>query len=583
MNIRNILTGILSEAFENAGYSSQYGSVTVSNRPDLCQFQCNGAMAAAKQYKKAPIAIAEEVTALLAGNDVFSSVTPVKPGFININLSDGYIARLMNEISSDDRLLLPKMEPKTIVVDYGGPNVAKPLHVGHLRTAIIGDSLYRLAEFLGYNVISDIHLGDWGLQMGMVISEIRRRQPDLPYFDDDYTGDYPNTSPVTADELNTLYPEASARAKTDPDFARQAAQATYDLQKGEKPGYNALWRQIWNSSIADLKKSYDDLGVRFDYWYGESDSNKYVPRVVEILTHKGLLRDSDGAMVVDVELPEDKEPMPPIIIVKSNGGDVYGSTDVATIIQRMEDWSPDEMWYVVDNRQALHFKQVFRCASLGGILGDCKCFHTGFGTMNGKDGKPYKTREGGVMRLSDLIETVYAAAYDKVTESGIVLDEEEKSRVAKKVGIAALKIGDLINHRTKDYVFDIDRFLSSDGKTGPYLQYTAVRINSVLEKAGGEAFGTILPPASDTERDLMLSLTAVPDALIRAYNDRAPNVICEAVFDITGVFNRFYAENRILACPDEACRESWLTLLNLIHRLLLILLSILGIEVPKSM
>ncbi|MDP4119489.1 MAG: arginine--tRNA ligase [Bacillota bacterium] len=529
--------------------------------------------------------IANEIAGKLKANEIFSEVTAVAPGFINICLTDTFLSKLLNDMYSDERLNLPLLNPKTIVVDFGGPNVAKPLHVGHLRSAIIGDSLCRLARFLGYNVIGDVHLGDWGLQMGMVIAEIKRTQPNLPYFQPDFCGEYPNVSPVTVDELNVLYPTASARAKVDEDFAKEAAQATVELQD-RRAGYMALWRHIWNVSVEDLKKNYDILGVHFDKWYGESDADEYIPQVMNRLKERNLLRESDGAQVVDVARDDDKEPMPPMLIVKSNGADIYGTTDLGTLIQRMQDWNPDEIWYVVDNRQALHFKQVFRCATLSGILSDqTVCSHIGFGTMNGKDGKPYKTRDGGVMRLSDMIETVTSNAYSKANESDVIDEEDKKTAIAQLVGVAAMKIGDMVNHRTKDYIFDMERFLASEGKTGPYLQYTAVRINSVLKKAIdiNANFGEIITPATSTERELMLSLISVSEALLRALSEKAPNVICEKLFEITGIFNRFYFENKILTCQDEKQRSSWLTLLNATYRMIQILLSLLGVGIPEQM
>lgn len=585
MNIRQQLTQIVSDTFEKAGYSRDYGNVTRSNRPDLCQFQCNGAMTAAKEYKKAPIAIAKDVAELLKADGRFKTVDAAPPGFINMSLDESFLTGLLNDMAGDDRLLLPEMAPETIVIDYGGPNVAKPLHVGHLRTAIIGDALYRLAKFLGHRVISDVHLGDWGLQMGLVIAETRRIKPELVYFDTEYTGEYPEEPPLTADELNIIYPQASARSKEDKDFAAEAAQATVELQS-KKRGYYDFWKQIRQVSVNDLKRNYEILGVGFDYWYGESDADPYIEDVLDILREKKLLRESEGAQIVDVSLPDDKEPMPPMIIIKSNGGDMYGTTDLGTLLQRMRDWRPDQIWYVVDNRQSFHFKQLFRCAALSGITGEnTVCSHISFGTMNGKDGKPYKTREGGVMRLSDLIETVTSGAYDRICRSDIIGDEAQKRAVAQMVGVAAMKIGDLVNHRIKDFTFDLDRFLDTDGKTGPYLQYTAVRINSVLSKASeqGLAPGRILPPASETERELMLSLIAVPDSLLRAFADKTPNVICEALFEIAGIFNKFYGETKILTCPDELQRSSWLGLLELTYRMLYILLDILGVSVPEQM
>ena len=574
--LRLALSAITCEAFEQLGYDRRYGVITLSDRPDLCQFQCNGALAAAKQYKKSPLLIAKEIVDSIKNDDAFSIVEAVPPGFINLNVTDALLSGVVNRMAEDSRLLPPTMDPLTIVVDFGGPNVAKPLHVGHLRSAIIGDSLCRLSRFLGHTVIGDVHLGDWGLQMGLVIAEIKRSNPELHYFDPDFAGEYPQTPPVTLDELNTLYPEASARAKSDEAFAMDAADITVELQD-KRRGYYALWESIRTVSVDDLKGNYEALGVHFDKWLGESDADPYIPQVIRHLTERNLLEESNGAMIVHVASPEDSEPMPPMLIVKSNGGDIYGTTDLGTLLQRMLDWKPDEVWYVVDNRQALHFKQVFRCAALAGITNGTKCLHIGFGTMNGKDGKPYKTRDGGVMRLSDMIETATNNAYLKVSESPSIIQAEEKTSVAKAVGIAALKIGDLLNHRSKDYVFDMDRFLAAEGKTGPYLQYTAVRIKSVLQKAqlAELDLGQILPPSTDIERELMLSLTSVSEALLRAYEDKAPSVICEALFDVAGVYNRFYYESKILSCPDTAQRASWLALSDLTLRILNQLLDLL--------
>ena len=586
--LRQTLTGIVSAAFADKGYDPALGGVTVSNRPDLCQYQCNGALAAAKLYRKNPAAIAKEVVEVLAADGRFSKVEFAPPGFINLTLEDGYLAEYMAEMLADGRYLLPRAaEPETIVVDYGGPNVAKPLHIGHLRTAIIGEAIKRLARFLGHTVIGDVHLGDWGLQMGLIIAQLAEEQPGLVYFDTDYAGEYPLEPPVSIDDLNRLYPEASKRSKEDEAFKKAAQAATYDLQNGRR-GYVALWKQFLQVSIGDLKKSYARLNVDFDQWLGESDAAPYVDGMLKELKDKGLTYLSDGALIMDVALPEDEEPMPPIIISKTDGSQLYGTTDIATILQRVQDFDPDRMWYVVDNRQSMHFKQVFRAARRAGFVrDDVELLHVGFGTMNGKDGKPYKTRDGGVMRLSDLIELVLQAARRKMEESETTAEmtEAEAAEIAEKVGIAALKFGDLINHRTKDYVFDLDRFLSAEGKTGPYLQYSAVRIFSVLKKAEeqGIAPGPILPPESETERALMLKLAAVGDALLRAFDDQAPNCICEALFDIAGLFNRFYYENKILTHPDAERRASWLSLLKLTQGMIALMLDILATDVPEKM
>ena len=590
MEVRQILSEKVSRAFARRGYPEANGAVSASNRPDLCQYQCNGAMALAKAHRASPLKIAEEVAGELAGDAMFSSVAAAAPGFINITLADSQVAAFLNEMKSDGRLGMPTLPPKTVVVDYGGPNIAKPLHVGHLRSAIIGDAMCRLARYLGHRVIGDIHLGDWGLQMGLVIAALEDGRPDLPYFGLGNGGAYPDGPPLTADELNEVYPSAAARAKADPAFAARAAAATVALQAGRE-GYVELWRRIREASLGGMEADYGLLGVSFDEWLGESDAEPYVARAMGILREKGLLRESEGALVIDVGQPGDREPMPPIIVKKSDGGDMYGTTDIGTLLQRAEDWSPDEIWYVVDARQSLHFKQVFRAAQLAGIVDPArtKLMHFPFGTMKGKDGKPFKTREGGVMRLSDMIELVTASALEKAASSSVPMGEAEQRDVARKVGVAALKVGDLVNHWAKDYVFDIDRFLMAEGKTGPYLQYAAVRIGSVLEKARQagipEADGTsaILPPDGGAERDLMLRLLGAPDALLRAYDEKAPSVLCELLFDVAGAANRFYYEKRIISCQDAARRASWLALLSLARGLMEALLGLLGVEVPPSM
>lgn len=585
--LRAGLSKVLSDAFSACGYDEKLGNVTFSDRPDLCQFQCNGALTGAKLHRKSPMIIANDVLARLADNRIFKEIKVAPPGFINMTLSDDFIAEQISAMRASERFNLPQTEKKKIVIDYGGPNVAKPLHVGHLRTAIIGESVKRIARFLGNDVTGDIHLGDWGLQMGLIISELERRKPDLPYFDESFTGEYPAEAPVTLEDLSALYPEASARSKTDEEFKARAMRATHDLQNGRR-GYVALWRRFLEISVADLKKSYARLGVDFDVWLGESDSSKYVDELLKTLDDKKLTYISDGALIADVALPEDDEPVPPIIISKSDGSQLYATTDLATIMQRMRDFNPDEIWYVVDSRQAMHFKQVFRLARKAGLVGeDTKLCHIGFGTMNGKDGKPYKTREGGVMSLSVLINSAHDAAKEKLKSSAAAqeLGEEERDDIAEKVGIAALKFGDLVNHRTRDYVFDLERFLASEGKTGPYLQYTVVRISSLLAKAReqGMKIGPITAPNNDTEREICMKLFSVGDALLRSYEEKAPSTVCEVMFDIAGAFSRFYSENKILTNEDEKVRASWLALTELVRDILVLLLSLLSTEVPPIM
>ena len=585
--LKTRLTEIVTAAFTAAGYDASLGVVTFSDRPDLAQFQCNGALTGAKLHRKAPMMIANDVVARLSENEIFKSVTVAPPGFINIILSDEFIAGEAGAMTESDRLALPLMERKTIVVDYGGPNVAKPLHVGHLRAAIIGETLKRLARFLGHNVIGDVHLGDWGLQMGLIIAELERVSPSLPYFDEKITEGYPEESPVTIDDLSRLYPEASARSKTDEEFRARAMRATFDLQNG-RPGYVALWKKFLEVSVSDLKKSYARLGVDFDKWLGESDSDPYVPELLNTLSEKKLTYLSDGALIADVAEETDDEPVPPVIISKSDGSALYATTDLATIVQRMRDFKPTEIWYVVDSRQSMHFKQVFRLAKKAGLVDeDTALYHVGFGTMNGSDGKPYKTREGGVMSLSVLIQSAMDASRERIEASEIAktLSEEEKLANSEKIGIAAIKFGDLINHRSRDYIFDLNRFLSTEGKTGPYLQYTVVRISSLLAKASeqGAKCGKILPPTSDTERELLIKLFSVGDVLLRAFDEKAPSAICEVMFDIAGLFNRFYFENKILSNENEEVRASWLSIVSLVRATLLTLLDIFSTEIPSIM
>jgi len=580
------LSTIVMDKFEQCGYDRQYGVVTVSNRPDLCQFQCNGALPAAKKYKVSPVQIANTVTASLKDVDAFKEVSVAGPGFINLTITDSFLADYINQMAEDEIFGCQKTEPpKTIIIDYGGANVAKPLHVGHLRAAIIGESIKRIARFLGNKVIGDVHLGDWGLNMGMVISEVKRRNPSLPYFDDSFTGEYPKEAPFTIDELEEIYPAANKLCKSDDAAMEEARKATAELQEGKR-GYVALWKHIINVSVADLKKNYGDLNVEFDLWNGESDSQKYIGPMVEMLKEKGFPYESEGALVIDVAEPTDTHPVPPFILLKSDGASLYSTTDLATILERVEKYDPDEIIYVVDKRQGLHFEQVFRCAKKTGIAKEgLKFYFVGFGTMNGKDGKPFKTREGGVMRLRDLIDIIKDSVRDKLLENGSI-EKDEVEDIARKVGLSALKYGDLSNQVTKDYVFDIERFSSFEGNTGPYILYTVVRIKSILRKAGvnpDELSGKMLEPCSDTERDLMLKLSKFNEAVETALADMAPNKICEYIYDLSNLFNKFYHENRIISEENLDRKKSWLNLITLTKNVLETALDLLGIEAPEKM
>lgn len=581
-SITKILTGIVSDAFDKCGYDSKLGAVTASDRLDLCQFQCNGAFAGAKLYKKAPFMIADDVAKVLQSEGIFSKVDVVKPGFLNLTLSDDYMLKLTKEIEADKFCGVPQAEkPQTIIIDYGGPNVAKPLHIGHLRSAIIGESLKRLARACGNTVYGDVHLGDWGLQIGLVIAELNERYPDWKCFSEDFSADTDKVEPLSAELLCEVYPFASKKSKENEDFKAKAHTATFELQNG-RAGYIALWKEILRVSIADLKDNYSKLDVDFDYWYGESDADKYIPELMKILEDKKLSYESNGALVVDVELESDKAPMPPVIVRKSDNSSIYATTDLATIIQREKDFHPNKIWYVVDKRQELHFTQVFRCARRAELVpAETELEFLGFGTMNGSDGKPYKTRDGGVMRLSDLIETVTNASLQRLENSSFV-SEDDRESYARKLGMAAVKFGDLINHRSKDYIFDLDKFLSSEGKTGIYLLYTVSRINSIMKKAG-DAKAEFTGIYTDEERELMLKLIMTGDVFNYAMDEKAPNYICENAYQLAVSFSRFYHENHIMDEKDEAKKASWLALAKLVRTVIIKHLDILGIETVENM
>ncbi len=585
--ISQILKEQIKDAFASAGYDEKYALVSISNRPDLCEYQCNGAMAAAKEYKKAPLMIAQDVAEHLQNNELFSSVECCPPGFINLKLSEAFLADYANQMAADAKLGFEEAKnPKTIIIDYGGPNVAKPLHVGHLRSAIIGESIKRIGRFVGHEMIGDVHLGDWGLQMGLIITELSDRQPDLCYFDESYTGDYPEEAPFTISQLEEIYPTASAKSKKDEDYKERAMTATYELQHG-RCGYQALYNHILNVSVTDLKRNYQKLNVSFELWNGESDAQPYIPAMVEKMKQDGYAYISEGALVVDVKEDTDTKEIPPCMILKSDGASLYNTTDLATLVMRMEKYDPDKVIYVVDKRQELYFTQVFRCARKTGIVPEeTELEFVGFGTMNGKDNKPYKTREGGVMRLESLLNEVYVEMYEKITENG-TMSEEEAKETAKIVALSALKYGDLSNQASKDYIFDIDRFTSFEGNTGPYILYTIVRIKSILKKY--DALGKnlqnvkILPAETESEKALMLELVKFNSAIRTAYEESAPHKICAYIYDLANAFNHFYHETRIMAEEDETKQASYIELLKLTKKSLEICIDLLGFEAPERM
>ena len=578
----DLLAQELSAAFEKAGYDSSYGRVTVSNRPDLCEYQCNGAMAGAKAYHKAPIVIAQDVVEKLSDSQVFSMAEAVKPGFINLKIKETFLSGYLQKMHTAQLLGAEKTQnPKTIIIDYGGPNVAKPLHVGHLRSAIIGESIKRMGRFLGHKMIGDVHLGDWGLQMGLIITELKHRQPELVYFDESYEGEYPKEAPFTIGELEEIYPAASAKSKGDESFREEALEATHLLQQG-RPGYMALWNHIMRVSVTDLKKNYEKLNVTFDLWKKESDAQPYIPAMVEEMREKGYAYMDQGALVVDVKEETDTKEVPPCMILKSDGASLYTTTDLATIVEREK-----LILYVVDKRQEMHFVQVVRCAKKTGLLPqETKLSFLGFGTMNGKDGKPFKTREGGVMRLEHLIEDINEELFHKIVETRSVKDKDAR-QTAQIVGLSAIKYGDLSNQATKDYIFDIDRFTSFEGNTGPYILYTIVRIKSILNRYEQEnkdtENGEILEAANESEKVLMRALTGFPAVVEGAFEEKAPHKVCSYIYELANAFNRFYHETKILSEEDERQKASWIQVLLLTRKVLETSIDLLGFSAPERM
>ncbi|MCD8104928.1 MAG: arginine--tRNA ligase [Lachnospiraceae bacterium] len=577
----------VSGAFEACGYDASYGKTGISNRPDLCEYQCNGAMAAKKKYQKAPILIAKEIVERLTGNPMFLSAEAVNPGFINLRVSGECLAGYLGVMAADENLSVEKAStPKTIIIDYGGANVAKPLHVGHLRSAIIGESVKRICRAAGHQVIGDVHLGDWGLQMGLIITEVRHREPDLPYFDESFDGEYPEEAPFTIAELEEIYPTASEKSKEDEAYKAEALEATARLQDGVR-GYRALWQHILNVSIADLKRNYSSLNVEFDLWKKESDAQPYIADMAEYMKREGYAYQDQGALIVDVKEESDTKEVPPCMILKSDGAALYTTTDLATIIDRVKHYDPDEIIYVVDKRQEMHFTQVFRCARKTRLVKeDVELKFLGFGTMNGKDGKPFKTREGGVMRLERLIAEINEEMYKKIMENHEA-DPDEARQTAALVGLSTIKYGDLSNQASKDYVFDVDKFTSFEGNTGPYILYTIVRIKSILKKYCA-AEGTVLPtailaPANESEKALMLELAQFNSVMEQAFEELAPHRICSFIYELSNALNRFYHETKILSHEDEVQKAGWIALLNLTRRVLETCIDLLGFTAPERM
>ena len=589
----DLITEQVTNAFTGQGYDAKYGKVTLSNRPDLCEYQCNGAMAAAKEYKCAPFMISDKIAQALAENELFESVESVKPGFINMKVSPAYLAKYVSDMKADEGGFGcdKAAHPKTIIVDYGGANVAKPLHVGHLRSAVIGESIKRIGKFMGHHMIGDVHLGDWGLQMGLIIVELKERKPDLVYYDESYTGEYPKEAPFTISELEDIYPTASKKSKEDEAFREAAMEATSQLQAGRR-GYRALLAHILDVSVTDLKKNYDNLNVSFELWKGESDAQPYIPDMVQMMKDKGFAYMSEGALVVDVKEDTDTKEIPPCIILKSDGASLYSTTDLATIVMRMQDYNPDAIIYLTDQRQSMHFVQVFRCARKTGLVGpDVELTHIGFGTMNGKDGKPFKTRDGGVMRLEYLLDEINEEMLKKITENqkekeNLDISEEEAKQTAKTVALAAVKYGDLSNQASKDYCFDIERFTSFEGNTGPYILYTIVRIKSILKKYTAKNSlpdAPILGAHSASEKNLMLVLSRFNAMMENAYEEKAPHKICAYIYELANAFNGFYHETKILSEEDFKVQASYIGLLVLTKNILETCIDVLGFSAPDRM
>lgn len=590
MSLSSYLNNVVKQSFTNNGITIDEKVIKLSDRPDLSQFQCNAAFELAKSMKQNPRVIAEKIVSDLKENPIFKDVSVAGPGFINISLNDTFLANFIQEMSIDPQMGIKADKPKKILIDYGGANVAKPLHVGHLRSAIIGEGLKRLAKELGHDVIGDVHLGDWGRPLGIVISEIKRRNPELVYFDENYQGEYPTESPVTMDDLNEIYPTASAAVKEDEERMIEARDATAILQDENKPGhrgYHALWQHIVDESIKDLKKSYDNLGVNFELWRGESDCFKSIPEMMDIFESKKLLRQSNGATIMEVDEPEDATKVPPLILKTQSGSVGYQTTELATIYERVKEFNPDEIWYVVDGRQEMHFKQVFRGAYKSGIVPkDTRLRFIGFGTMNGKDGKPFKTRDGGVMKLADLLELVQESAEKKLEESGLQgLSEEEIKSTAYKISDATIKYADALSNRTTDYIFDIDKFTETQGKTGPYILYSAVRINSLLKKAleNGIEPGKVQAPTKEEERMLMLTISRLPDIVDMAFENKSLTEIANYLFELNSAYNTFYNSTRIISEDDNDKRQSWVQLSKMVGKINKKLLDTMSIEEPERM
>lgn len=582
----SIIKGIESEITDiinSVGYKIDRVSLKPSSRPDLGDYQINEAMMLGKQAGKNPREVALEIIDGLKECKAFTNLNVAGPGFINLSLTDDYVVKLVNELKDVKKNNIDYPKKKKILIDYGGANVAKELHVGHLRPANIGEALKRLAKLLGNEVLGDVHLGDWGLPLGLVIREIKEHNPNLIYFDESYTGPYPKKSPVTKEDLAIYYPAASIKKKEDENYLKEAQDITNKIQSGV-PGYRALWRHVVETSKEDIKEVYDELNTNFELWYGESDADKATEKVVDIFKEKGLARKDDGALIVDVKREDDNKEVPPILLVKSNGTVGYQTTEIATLYNRMHDYDLDCVWYVTDARQALHFLQSFRAAKMAGIVPDRVVLeHLPFGTINGKDGKPFKTRDGGVMSLRALIDQVQSVTKKKINLNVVAADKVDET--SRMIAIDSIKYADLLPYRTTDYVFDSEKFSDLEGKTAPYLLYSVIRIKSLINKAREEniTFNDYKTLTTSSERQIVLLLLEMPRILAGAYSSRSLNDIAEYIYNLTSAYNKFYSENKILTEKDLAIRESWLVLSSVVLTVNLTLLDVLGLRVPEKM
>ena len=581
MSILSELKKDIKNHIKKAGYEVETLAIETSNRKDLGEYQLNDAMQLARKYKENPRQIAEKIVKELEKDSRFTNLNIAGPGFINITLSNDFALDILNSMYQNLFNNIDVREKKKVIIDYGGANVAKALHVGHLRSANIGEALKRLSRKLGYEVLGDAHLGDYGRPLGFVVLEISKEYPDLPYFDPEYKGDYSElTIPITNDDLEKIYPLASKKAKEDEAYLEEGRIVTAKIQNHER-GYYDLWKKVVEISKEDIKEVYDILNTEFDLWLGESDAAEYFDELNSIFEEKNLLQDSEGAKIVDVSNENDNSPMPPLLFIKSNGTLSYETTDLATILQRKKEFAPDEIWYVVDGRQALRFEQIFRATRMSQIVDDNVVLeHVNFGTMNGKDGKPFKTRDGGVMTLKNLIKLVKEETLKRITNESI--KEEEKEKVALDVAIASLKYADLLPYRATDYVFELEKFADLDGKTGSYLLYSTIRMKSLLSKAQEISYSKANQISGETEKNIILSLLELTTVLNNSLDSKSLNEIADYLYVITSQYNKFYSENRVLTEENKELQETWLILTKVVYEVNTMLLDILGIKVPEK-